>query len=614
MTNPSLSAVALAAWFAVVPASALAQAAPAASAAARQVVTQADQLPRRTLLLSHLPSEYLDMPIEALKGLAAEIEANTIADLSNYEIRDTATLRKMYGNLARRAGLRGDWAAVPGWTAKARALEEKPGARLTSGVMTDLMAQQQFEKHDAAWLEAAIKNRFGALPWADVGENIKAAKGGTETFSPELTRGALQAQLDPQAKNGQMKVPEEAAMFIVGARMQTELMTPNKASVVSALKAVIAANESRVPKPDIWTPRTFSLPADAAGKKVVVGIWDSGVDLSLFTAASGRGVAFDEDYRPTKALLYPLGAAEVAWPKLRGLLKGTMDQRAALDTPDAQGLRDVMAQLKAGQVKDFIETLGLAGLHAHGTHVAGIVTDGNPFAEVYAGTMYLSPKVDPVAPTEARERAGAAMFTAMVQSFKDAGARVVNMSWGTSPAEIESALAFHNLGGSAEGRKQEAQRLFAFQHEALREAIAAAPGILFVAASGNSNNSADFENVIPSGLELPNLITVGAVDRAGNETSFSTFGKTVVVHANGLDVEGPVPGGVRLKLSGTSMSSPQVANLAAKLIALKPELTPIELKRLILSGADRLPGADGRPGRVVLANPRRSAELAGIRL
>jgi hypothetical protein len=55
-----------------------------------------------------------------------------------------------------------------------------------------------------------------------------------------------------------------------------------------------------------------------------------------------------------------------------------------------------------------------------------------------------------------------------------------------------------------------------------------------------------------------------------------------------------------------------VANLAAKLLALDPKLTPVQLKDLILRGAERLPGADGQPGRVNLVNPRRSAELAGL--
>jgi subtilisin family serine protease len=70
---------------------------------------------------------------------------------------------------------------------------------------------------------------------------------------------------------------------------------------------------------------------------------------------------------------------------------------------------------------------------------------------------------------------------------------------------------------------------------------------------------------------LPNLISVGAVNQAGKETGFISYGDTVVLNANGSDVESYVPGGSRLKKSGTSMASPNVANLAAKLIALEPQ-------------------------------------------
>ena len=54
----------------------------------------------------------------------------------------------------------------------------------------------------------------------------------------------------------------------------------------------------------------------------------------------------------------------------------------------------------------------------------------------------------------------------------------------------------------------------------------------------------------------------------------------------------------------SSMASPQIANLAAKLFAVKPELTPVQAKALILQGADR-------NGRVNLANPKKTMQLAG---
>lgn len=578
----------------------------------RQVVTRADQLPRRVYTLPKLPSELLAAPLSELNDLGTQLDANIAADLAAFDIQDNATLREMYSARSTLAQLRGDWAAVPGWTAKVRALQEKAGARLSSGVLTDLFAQQRLEQRDAGWLTAEVTRRYGAMPWTDVQEIVKSTKGGIETFNPELVRGAFQAQLDAVARNGQMSVPDGVLNAIISARMQMELLGPNKAAVVQGLQAVVDANARATAQKDIWTPRTFTIAPETKASPVVVAVWDSGVDLALFKAAPARGVAFDDDARPAKDLLRPLGDAQARWPQLRGLVKGAMDQRAALDTADARQFRATLGELKADQVKAFSEDMSLAGLYVHGTHVAGIAVEGNPFAQVYAATMLWNHLSVPSKPSEARSRATAAAYKTIVQGFKEAGVKVVNMSWRYGPGAYEGMMAFHNLGETPEARKLEALRLFKIERDALYEAIAGAPDIFFVAGSGNEDNSADFQEYIPAGLELPNLITAGAVDRAGQETSFSTFGKTVVVHANGFEVDGPVPGGDRIKLSGTSMASPQVANLAAKLIALKPELTPVQVKSLILRGADRLPAPDGRQGRVNLINPRRSAELAGL--
>ena len=53
-----------------------------------------------------------------------------------------------------------------------------------------------------------------------------------------------------------------------------------------------------------------------------------------------------------------------------------------------------------------------------------------------------------------------------------------------------------------------------------------------------------------------------------------------------------------------SIATPQLANLAAKLIALDPSLTPGAVRDLIIEGADR-----SEDGRRVLINPKRSIGL-----
>jgi subtilisin family serine protease len=126
-----------------------------------------------------------------------------------------------------------------------------------------------------------------------------------------------------------------------------------------------------------------------------------------------------------------------------------------------------------------------------------------------------------------------------------------------------------------------------------------------VTSAGNSDNDAEFDLMIPSSYELPNILTVGAVDQAGEETSFTTFGENVDLHANGFEVESYVPGGERMPMSGTSMSSPNVVNLAAKLLAKDPDLTVTELRARLIDGADHLDD-----GRRILINPK--ATLATV--
>ncbi len=579
-----------------------------AQAPSKEVITSAEQLPRRTIKLDKLPSEYLDAPKAEVLALAEGLERNLRADLEKYEIRDAATQRAYMNVLMTLAQFKGDWAAVPPLVEQLRALQDKPGPRATAGLLASILRDQQLGAKDAAWVRAEVEKRYGALNWAEAGDSIKGSKGQFELMNPALARGSFQQQIDVAAKNMNMVMPEGIVVSIVGVRLQQELILPFKDSVVAGLQAVIDKNQaSAVAKPDVWTPRQFAIAANAKASEVGVGIWDSGVDLALFKPTAGRGIAFDELGQPAKDLLRPLGEAAPRWAQLQQLVKGNMDLRAALDTEDARKLKQVVGGLKAEQAKGFQEDLAMAGLYTHGTHVAGIAVDGNPFARVYAATMLWSHKSEPSLPTQSRSRATAAAYKAIVDGFKQQKLRVVNMSWRYGASAYEGSLAWHNVGKSPEERKQLARQLFAIERDALREAIASAPEILFVAGSGNEDNNADFAEYIPAGFQLPNLITVGSVDKAGDETSFSTFGKTVVVHANGFEVESYLPGGDKVKFSGTSMASPQVANLAGKLFALKPELTVAQVKDAILQGAER-------KGRVNLINPRKSAELVGIKL
>jgi subtilisin family serine protease len=449
---------------------------------------------------------------------------------------------------------------------------------------------------------AMLAGKWGAMPWDVVGTSLKSAKSSLELMSRELVIGAIKTNLDPAASNLGLKVPGSMVTNVVAVRNNFDLVLPVRDGLVAALQDLVDRNH--VAKPDVWTERLVVLPEDTRGKPVVVGIWDSGTDVSLFRAARDPGIAFDRDMNETTALVRPMGAAERRLPVLKQYVKGAMDMQAAIDSPDARALKQRVASLKRDEVKQFMEDLAAVSLWVHGTHVAGIAVEGNPLAEVTAVAMHWNHEAAPQLPTEERVMRGAAAYRKAVEHFRRAGARVVNMSWRYGPNTYEAALAYHNVGKTPEERKRMALRLFEIEKSALEGAIKGAPDILFVAGAGNEDNSADFSQYIPAGLALPNLITAGAVDQSGTETTFSTFGRTVVVHANGFEVTSLAPGGDKLKLSGTSMASPQVANLAAKLFAIRPELTPAQVKELILRGAER-------NGRVNLINPRKTLGFVG---
>ena len=188
--------------------------------------------------------------------------------------------------------------------------------------------------------------------------------------------------------------------------------------------------------------------------------------------------------------------------------------------------------------------------------------------------------------------------------MKKNNVRVVNMSWGGSVKGYEEALELCDIG-KADERKAIAREYFDIELAAFRKAIASAPEILFVTSAGNSNSDATFVEAYPAGVVAPNMIAVGAVDKSGDEASFTSYGPTVAVHANGYQVESVIPGGEKLAESGTSMSSPQVANLAVKILAVNPKLKPAEVIAIIRDTAETT--ADGRR---VLVNPAKAVAAA----
>jgi subtilisin family serine protease len=144
--------------------------------------------------------------------------------------------------------------------------------------------------------------------------------------------------------------------------------------------------------------------------------------------------------------------------------------------------------------------------------------------------------------------------------------------------------------------------------KALKDTIRAAgdAGILFVAAAGNDGSNNDRWPHYPSNYNLPNLISVAALDRADSLASFSNFGiKSVQVAAPGKAILSTWLGDGYREASGTSMATPYVSGVAALVVASEPSISMAELRKRILSTVDKLPALDGKVasgGRICAAN------------
>ena len=587
-----------------------------ATAAEKKRIEKAADLPRFNYRVEG-KLEDLVRDDARFRKFAAKVRRDDESVLAEYDIADKAAQRQILTVLAQLDFLEGQYDAADERALEIRKLEEKPADKLISGMLLRSMVAARRKVGNTASPEyrsevgRLIAAELAQLPYPVIENDIKGAKTSAEIMGDSLVLGNVRDVLQPVVDKSGGTISSELAPAIIGARYTLVARLPLKQTLIDAFTAYLSANKQE--KPDIWAARSVDLPPGKDYTPVRIAVWDSGVDSSLFKGRvvqeSGKDayIAFDRYDNPATGELMPIPVdLQSRLPAMEARIKGLSDLRSNVDSPEASEVKTQLSTLKREDFKRVIEELDLAGNYVHGTHVAGIAMAGNPYAQLVIARIefdyHLLP--DPCPSRELSEKT-AKEYQAFVDFMKKEGVRVANMSWGGSVEDDEHQLELCNIGKSPDERKKVAREYFEIEKKGLTDAMASAPGILFVTAAGNSNENASFVEDIPAGLVLPNLLTVGAVDKAGDEAPFTSYGPTVKVDANGYQVESRLPGGEKVALSGTSMASPQVANLAAKILAVNSTLTPPEVIDIIVKTAEKTPD-----GRRALVDPAKAVAAA----
>lgn len=416
---------------------------------------------------------------------------------------------------------------------------------------------------------------------------------------PNLLKNKYERQIKQFAKS-EFKVSPTKYLTFLELLIDWLHRLPAKADFLKAVENKLSQHNKSLTH--FWDSRTFdlaSLHQDLSPVKVAV--WDTGVDPNCITnISSDLFLSYDENCQLTQEPLMTLNnIGEQEWQ----LYKGFADLKAARKSAVANYFLKEIANYEAADMIRLRSIINQVNIYSHGTTVASVA--GQRISSIEIVPIRVTFDTNQIFPTlytvEWIEKA-IKMHQEVFSWLQQHQIPIVNISWNHRAQDIETSLMNTGVTHPQE-RKTLAKKLFADLKESLYEGITNCPVTLFVVGAGNSNSIVEEEDFVPSSFQLPNVLSIGAVNHQGKRTGFTSIGKNVQLYANGSYVDTVIPNGSTIQTSGTSIAAPQVCNLAAMMLSIRPTLSVLKLKQYMLQYADRMLEEN-----ILVLHPKRTIE------